>query len=189
MHLDELPIDYDERVAPERFLAGLAFMLARNRYDCAESMIGSGFGATVMGAIARSVLVDGLRWLWIAHDRDRLGCILGDLMDERSRVASLLGSRSCPTLTRFLIPVPPVADLTGAARAWVDAPSLPDEDALLDQLFAATIGLRARSLETLATLPRSWSRPIRCSILQVSAGRRWFSRTLTTATTWDSDPL
>lgn len=140
LHLDELPVDYDQQVAPARFLAGLAFMFARNRYACAESMIGSGFGGSVIGAIARSVLVDGLRWLWIAHDRDRLSCILGDLLDERSRIASLLGSADCPTLIRFLIPVPPVADLTGASRSWLDAPSMPDDDALLDQLFATSVG-------------------------------------------------
>lgn len=140
LHLDELPVDYDEQVSPDRFLTGLAFMFARNRYGCAESMIGSGFGGTVIGAIARSVLVDGLRWLWIAQDPDRRTCILGDLLEQRSRIASLLRSDSCPTLTRFLIPVPPVADLTGASRTWLDARSVPDDDALLDELFATPVG-------------------------------------------------
>lgn len=36
LHLDELPIAYDLGVTGDRFLAGLAFMSARQRYDCAE---------------------------------------------------------------------------------------------------------------------------------------------------------
>lgn len=139
LHLDELPIDYDQRVPPDKFLAGLAFMFARNRYACAESLIGSGFGGTVMGALARSVLVEGLRWLWIAQDSHRRTCLLGQLLEERNRIAALLNSVPCPTLTRFLMPVPPIADLTGASRVWLGAPSMPDDDSLLDALFATPI--------------------------------------------------
>ena len=61
-HLDTLPIEYDLDVSSDRFLAGLAFMFARQRYDCADSLIGAGFGGTVLGSIARSLFVDGLRW-------------------------------------------------------------------------------------------------------------------------------
>jgi len=60
--LDTLPIEYDLDVSSDRFLAGLAFMFARQRYDCADSLIGAGFGGTVLGSIARSLFVDGLRW-------------------------------------------------------------------------------------------------------------------------------
>jgi hypothetical protein len=35
-HLDTLPIDYNLDVSGDRFLAGLAFMFARQRYDCAD---------------------------------------------------------------------------------------------------------------------------------------------------------
>ncbi|GGB31673.1 hypothetical protein GCM10011492_22900 [Flexivirga endophytica] len=141
LHLDELPIDYDEQVPPDRFLTGLAFMLARNRYDCAESMIGSGFGGTVIGALARSLLTDGLRWLWIAQDpKNRRACLLGDLVEERSRLGGVLDSGTCPAVRRWLMPFPPIADLTGASRTWLDAPATPDEGALLDDLFSAVEG-------------------------------------------------
>ncbi|WP_203754608.1 hypothetical protein [Cellulomonas chitinilytica] len=135
LHLDELPIDYSDAVPPDRFLAGMAFMFARNRYACAESMIGAGFGGTVIGAIARSILTEGLRWLWIAKDpASRRRCILGDLLEERSRVAAVLDT-DASTMTRWLMPVPPVADLTGASRSWLDADCLPGEDALLDEFL------------------------------------------------------
>lgn len=104
LHLDELPVGYDERVSPDHFLSGLASVFARNRYAWTESMIGSGFGGTVIGGIARSLLIDGLRWLWIAQEPDRRRCILGDLLAERNRIAYLLSSDTGPSLTRFLIP-------------------------------------------------------------------------------------
>jgi hypothetical protein len=136
LHLDELPVDYCETVPPDRFLTGLAFMFARNRYACAESMIGSGFGGTVIGAIARSILTEGLRWIWVAQaPAARRRCFLGDLLAERSRVATLLDP-NCPTLIRWLMPIPPVADLTGASRTWLDASSIPDENTLLNELFS-----------------------------------------------------
>lgn len=136
LHLEELPIDYDERVPPAQFLTGMAFMFARNRYSCADSMIGSGFGGTVVGAIARSVLTDGLRWLWVAQDQGRGASILGDLLEERSRIASVV-SPNAEVRTRLLMPVPPVADLTGASRSWVSAPATPREDDLLDDLLSS----------------------------------------------------
>jgi len=73
VHLDTLPVDYRLDVTPDRFLAGLAFMSARHRYDCAESMIGAGFGGTVLGSISRSLFIDGLRWLKIGEDRVHSG--------------------------------------------------------------------------------------------------------------------
>lgn len=147
LHLDELPVDYSEAVPPDRFLTGLAFMFARNRYACAESMIGSGFGGTVIGAIARSNLTEGLRWLWVAQAPGaRRRCVLGDLLAERSRVATLLDPH-CATFTRWLMPVPPVADLTGASRTWLDASSIPDEDTLLDELFSGTVTAPPEGLE------------------------------------------
>jgi len=44
-HLDELPIDYRLDMPGDRYLAGLAFMFARQRYDCADSMIGQASAA------------------------------------------------------------------------------------------------------------------------------------------------
>lgn len=139
LHLERLPVDYDYRVALDRFLTGVAFMLASNRYACAESLIGASFGGTVVGALARSLLADGLRWLWIAQDPSRRTCLLGDLIEERSRIASQAnvdGAR----LTRLLMPVPPVADLAGASHTWLDSPSVPSDDALLDELFHSPAG-------------------------------------------------
>lgn len=52
LHLDTLPIDYKLDAAPHHFLAGLAFMHARQRYACADSMLGAGFGGSVIGSLA-----------------------------------------------------------------------------------------------------------------------------------------
>src|SRR5690348_857885 len=84
LHLDRLPIDFQWDVTGDRFLAGIAFMGARHRYGCAESMLGAGFGGTVIGAIARSLLIDGLRWQWIGEQPDRRRTLLGELRDERN---------------------------------------------------------------------------------------------------------
>ncbi len=138
MHLDTLPIDYNLNVPGDRFLAGLAFMFARQRYDCAESMIGAGFGGTVLGSIARSLFVDGLRWLWIGEQPERRRSLLGDLLEERNRICVLLEETdaSCPILSRWFMPLPDVADLTGESLTWLDAPSMPSEDELLDDFLA-----------------------------------------------------
>lgn len=122
----------------DRFLTGLAFMFARQRYDCADSMIGAGFGGTVLGSIARSLFVDGLRWLWIGEQPDRRRSLLGDLLEERNRICILLEQTgvSCPILPRWLMPLPDVADLTGQSLAWLDAPSMPSEDELLNDFLA-----------------------------------------------------
>lgn len=161
VQLDELPIDFNEGLSGDRFLAGLAFMSTRNRYDCAESMIGAGFGGTVLGALSRSVFVDGLRWLWIADDPDaRRHSLLGDLLEERSRILRTLrtSGSSCGNLPRWLMPLPDLADLTGQSMTWVDALAIPEEHALLDDYLthpSATAGAacdRARELLDLAGL-------------------------------------
>lgn len=138
LHLDELPIDYDLDVSGDRFLAGLAFMFAGNRYDCAESLLGAGFGGSVVGSIARSLFVDGLRWLWIAEQPDRRRALLGDLRDERNRLCITLERTKarCGNLPRWLMPLPDVADLTGASMTWVNAPAMPDENDLLDDFLS-----------------------------------------------------
>lgn len=138
LHLGELPIDYDLGVSGDRFLAGLTFMFAQNRYDCAESLLGAGFGGTVVGAIARSLFVDGLRWLWIGDQPDRRRALLGDLRDERNRLCILLErtNASCGNLPRWLMPLPDVADLTGQSLTWLDAPPMPDGDELLVDFLA-----------------------------------------------------
>jgi hypothetical protein len=135
LHLDELPIDFNEGLTGDRFLAGLAFMSGRQRYDCAESMIGAGFGGTVLGALARSVFVDGLRWLWILEaPATRRLSILGDLLEERSHICTVLRTTgsSCGNLPRWLMPLPDIADLTGQSMTWLNAPTIPEELALLD---------------------------------------------------------
>jgi hypothetical protein len=137
-HLDTLPIDYDLDVSGDRFLAGLAFMFARQRYDCAESMIGAGFGGTVLGSIARSLFVDGLRWLWIGEQPARRYSLLGDLLEERNRICVLLEETgaSCLILPRWFMPLPDVADLAGQSLTWLDVPSMPSEDELLHDFLA-----------------------------------------------------
>lgn len=138
LHLDDLPIDHDLDVPGDRFLAGLAFMFARQRYDCAESMIGAGFGGTVIGSMARSLFVNGLQWLWIGDQPERRRALVGELRDERNRLCVLLErtDASCGNLHRWLMPLPDIADLTGQSLSWLDAPPLPNEDELLDDFLA-----------------------------------------------------
>lgn len=140
-HLDELPVDYRLDVPGDRYLAGLAFMFARQRYACADSMIGASFGGTVLGSIARSLFVDGLRWLWIGEKAERRRALLGDLLEERNRVCALLDAAgcSCPILARWLMPLPDIADLTGESMTWLDAPVMPGEDELLGEFLARDI--------------------------------------------------
>ena len=140
-HLDELPIDFRLDVSGDRYLAGLAFMFARQRYACADSMIGASFGGTVVGSIARSLLVDGLRWLWIGERPERRRALLGDLLEERNRICKVLADTecSCPILPRWLMPLPDIADLTGASMTWLDAPAMPTEDELLHEFLARAV--------------------------------------------------
>ncbi|SDH40987.1 hypothetical protein SAMN05216553_12134 [Lentzea fradiae] len=138
LHLDELPIDYHLDISGDRFLAGLAFMSARQRYACADSMIGAGFGGSVIGAIARSLFVDGLQWLWIGELPERRRALLGDLLEERNGLCILLEDTgaSCANLARWLMPLPDVADLTGESLSWLDAPAMPVEQELIDEFLA-----------------------------------------------------
>ena len=140
VHLDTLPVDYRLDVTPDRFLAGLAFMSARHRYDCSESMIGAGFGGTVLGSISRSLFIDGLRWLWIGEAPERRRLLLGDLIEQRNRICIDLekADATCPILPRWFMPLPDVADLTGQSVAWLDVQPLPSEDELLDGYLAGT---------------------------------------------------
>ena len=64
-HLDELPIDYRLDVPGDRYLVGLAFMFARQRYDCAESLIGAcGLRPIRVGDIDKGHLIDDVFELW-----------------------------------------------------------------------------------------------------------------------------
>lgn len=133
-HLDELPVEYNHGLSSDRFLAGMSFMFARQRYGCAESLIGAGMGGTVLGAMARSLFVDGLRWRWVAADPEtRRPLLLGDLLEERNRICWALREHaiSLGNLPRWLMPIPPVADLTGESLTWLQTPPFPGEDALL----------------------------------------------------------
>ena len=135
LHLNSLPVDFKEATTPDRFLAGLAFMSACQRFEAAESMIGSGFGGTVLGSLCRSVFFDGLRWLWVSADPEvRRRALLGDLLAERNRMCKTLvpPHSSCGNLQRWLQPIPPIADLTGESMTWLNAPAFPSEQALLD---------------------------------------------------------
>jgi hypothetical protein len=136
-HLDELPVDYNLNVPGDRFLTGLAFMFARQRYDCADSMIGAGFGGTVLGFMARSLFIDGLRWLWISQDPERRRSLLGDLLMERNhlRIQFETSQLFSEILPRWLMPLPDVADLTGASMTWIDAQPMPTEGELLSNFL------------------------------------------------------
>jgi hypothetical protein len=124
LHLNSLPVDFSEVTTPDRFLAGLAFASACQRFEAAESMIGSGFGGTVLGSLCRSVFFDGLRWLWVSADPEtRRRALLGDLVAERNRMCKTLvpPESSCGNLQRWLQPIPPISDLTGESMTWLDA--------------------------------------------------------------------
>ncbi|WP_137843750.1 hypothetical protein [Microbacterium sp. 2FI] len=134
-------MDYNSGSGPDRFLAGISFNFARQRYGCAESLIGSGMGGVVLGAISRSVLVDGLMWRWVAADPStRRLILLGGLLRERSGIcdAADKGGVTITNLPRWLMPIPPVAGLAGL-EAWWDNPQMPDADALLED-FLNTAG-------------------------------------------------
>jgi hypothetical protein len=141
LHLNALPVDFNEVTTPDRFLTGLAFMSACQRFEAAESMIGSGFGGTVLGSLCRSVFFDGLRWLWVSADPGtRRRALLGDLIAERNRMCKTLvpPESSCGNLQRWLQPIPPIADLTGESMTWLDAPTFPSEQGLLDDYLTGS---------------------------------------------------
>ncbi|MDX6242004.1 MAG: hypothetical protein QOG10_6875 [Kribbellaceae bacterium] len=158
LHLDSLPIEYSLAVPAEQFLAGTAFMLARQRYAGAESMIGSGFGGTVIGTLARSLFGEGLRWLWIGDAPERRRNILGDLIEERHRICTTFEETdvSAPNLARWLMPIPNVADLAGQSHTWIDAEPIPAEEDLLRDFLTDQLGTlhhaRARALLDMAGL-------------------------------------
>ncbi len=137
LHLDGLSITYDSATTGDRFLAGLAFMSARQRYDLADSLIGAGFGGTVLGALSRSVFVDGLRWIWISADPDgRRAALVGDLHHERDRICRLIQDTecTCPNLARWLMPVPRPADLLDPPSAAGTSRTSSDDALLADFL-------------------------------------------------------
>lgn len=141
LHLNSLPVDFNEVTTPDRFLTGLAFMSACQRFEAAESMIGSGFGGTVLGSLCRCVFFDGLRWLWVSADPEtRRRALLGDLLAERNRMCKTLvpPDSSCGNLQRWLQPIPPIADLTGESMTWLDAPAFPSEHALLNDYLTGS---------------------------------------------------
>ncbi len=141
LHLDSLPIDYRLGDAPERFLAGLAVASARQRYDCAESFIGAGFGGMAAGALARGLLVDALRWTWIAASPGRSRRLLADLLAERSRLCELVDSvdADAPTLPRWLQPLPSLAGLTGFGQRWEELSPIPGDDELLSDFLSSRL--------------------------------------------------
>ncbi|MEU4607552.1 hypothetical protein AB0F43_31590 [Kribbella sp. NPDC023972] len=141
-HLDTLPVEYKLAAPPHQFLAGLAFMLARQRFACADSMLGAGFGGSVVGTLARSLFAEGLRWLWIGEDRNRCRRILGDLIEERNRICLTFEQTdvSSDSLTRWLMPIPDVADLAGHSHTWADVEALPTEAELLNDFLTHQLG-------------------------------------------------
>lgn len=139
LHLDTLPVDFNLGAIPDRFLNGLAFVSARNRYDYVESLIGAGFGGTAMGAISRGLLVDALKWEWISSRPQRLKSLPAELLRERDGICSLLDQTrtTCPILTRWLQPLPVIAGLTGQAQGWALLDPLPSDARLLADFLAA----------------------------------------------------
>ncbi|MEU4522976.1 hypothetical protein AB0F52_30240 [Amycolatopsis sp. NPDC024027] len=139
LHLDYLPAVFHWGGAADLFFAELAWPFARQRYGCCDSLLGAGFGGTVLGAIARSLLIDALRWQWIgAAPRRRLPSLVGWMLEERSRICRTLEERdaSCPILPRWFAPLIGVTDLTGSAPEWLHAPTVPSDDELLDLFLA-----------------------------------------------------
>ncbi|MFB7555052.1 hypothetical protein ACFC0L_04305 [Streptomyces brevispora] len=125
----------------DQFLAESAFPYARWRYGCADSLLGSGMGGTVVGALARSLFDDGLLWQWIAESpADRRPALLGSMLEERDRICGFLAEHevSCPNLARWFVPLDGVTDLTGSTLAALSAPSLPAATELLDLFLASS---------------------------------------------------
>ncbi|MEU2235607.1 hypothetical protein [Streptomyces vietnamensis] len=145
MHLDTLPAVFHFGGPADQFLAEAAFPHARWRYACADSLLGSGIGGTVVGAIARSLFDDGLLWQWIAESpSERRPGLVGSMLEERDRICGTLADHeaSCPNLARWFVPLYDVTDLTGSSLAALAAPSLPDTAELLD-LFLGSSPTRA----------------------------------------------
>ncbi|GLX03309.1 hypothetical protein [Microbispora sp. NBRC 16548] len=157
LHLDELPVVFHYDGAGDQFLAEAAFPFARQRYDCAESMIGAGFGGAVLGSLARSLFVDGLRWLWIGQaPKSRRICLLGSMLEERNRICLALEryDASCPILPRWFAPLVGVTDLTGSSKTWLQAPALPHETDLLNIFLTGDHPATAGSNDLLSAAQR-----------------------------------
>ncbi|WP_327591537.1 hypothetical protein [Streptomyces chartreusis] len=149
-HLDELPAVFHFDGPGDQFFAESAFPFARWRYACADSLLGSGFGGTVVGALARSLFDDGLRWQWIGQaPAERRPALLSSLLEERNRICGYLAEHdvSCPNLARWFVPLNGVTDLTGSF-SWLSAPPLPDEQALLDMFLASSPATAAPATQT-----------------------------------------
>lgn len=139
LHLRELPSVVHHGREADLFLAEAAFPFARFCYESAEALIGAGFGGTVLGALARSVFVDGLRWQWIGEAPvERRTALLGSMLEERNGILDRLERHdaTCPILPRWFAPLLGVTDLTGASPRWWQAPSMPDEQELLDTFLS-----------------------------------------------------
>lgn len=139
LHLRELPCVVHYGREPDLFLAEAAFPFARFCYESTESLIGAGFGGTVLGALARSVFVDGLRWQWIGEaPGERRAALLGSMLEERNGILDRLERHeaTCPILPRWFAPLLGVTDLTGGSPGWWQAPSMPDEKELLDTFLS-----------------------------------------------------
>lgn len=139
LHLAELPCVVHYGGEADLFLAEAAFPFARFCYESAESLIGAGFGGTVLGALARSVFVDGLRWQWIGEvPGERRAALLGSMLEERNGILDRLERHdvTCPILPRWFAPLLGVTDLTGSSPRWWQAPSMPDEKELLDTFLS-----------------------------------------------------
>jgi hypothetical protein len=65
--------------------------------------------------------------------------MLGDLLDERNRVCEAIRRNdvTVENLQRWLMPIPPVADLTGESLTWLNVPPFPSEDELLADFLNA----------------------------------------------------
>ncbi|MEV6021755.1 hypothetical protein [Streptomyces sp. NPDC052036] len=140
-HLDTLPAVFHFDGPADQFLAEAAFPYARWRYACADSLLGSGIGGTVVGAMARSLFDDGLLWQWIAQSpAERRPGLLDSMLQERNRICGYLASHdaTCPNLARWFVPLDGVTDLTGSSLEALAAPSLPDATELLDLFLSSS---------------------------------------------------
>ncbi len=161
-HLDTLPAVFHFDGPADQFLAEAAFPFARWRYACADSLLGSGTGGTVVGALSRSLFDDALRWQWIAESpTERRPGLLGSMLEERDRICGFLATHeaTCPNLARWFVPLDGV-NLTGSSLEALAAPSLPDTPELLDLFLASSptrtppVSLLGGSVEDLMQVAR-----------------------------------
>lgn len=105
-------------------------------------MVGAGFGGSLVGRLARSLFAEGLRWVWIGEDPTRRRRILGDLIEELNRICLTFEQTnvSSESLTRWLMPIPNVADLAGHSHTWADVEALPTEAELLNDFLTHQLG-------------------------------------------------